>query len=355
MEAEASGKIVKIGDAEIGAGRPCFVIAEAGVNHNGSVALAEELVRVAAGAKADAVKFQTFKSELLVTADAPKAAYQVKNTGDTGGQFEMLKKLELRESDYRELKKRAKSEGIVFLSSPFDETTADFLESLDVPAFKIPSGEITNLRYLRHIAAKRRPMIVSTGMATLSEVETAVREIERAGNDQIVLLHCVSNYPAPPGDINLRAMETMRRAFGYPVGYSDHSTGIEIALAAVALGACMIEKHFTTDTTLPGPDHVASLPPEELAKMMEGIRAIEAALGNGRKSPSASELDTAVVARKSFVAAREIAAGETLTATMLVMRRPGSGIPGHLEHALVGRKAVARIPAGTLLRFDMLT
>ena len=338
-----------------GTGRPCFVIAEAGVNHNGDLGLALDLVDVAAEAGADAVKFQTFSADRLVTATAPKAAYQIETTGADESQHAMLAKLELSLDDHRALMRRCDERGVTFLSTPFDEQAADMLESLGVVAYKTPSGELTNLPYLRHVARLGKPMIVSTGMATLSEVEAAVLAVREAGSDELALLHCVSSYPAEADQINLRAMATLERAFRAPVGYSDHSEGIEIALAAVALGACVVEKHYTTDRRLPGPDHRASLEPAELATMIRSIRTVEAALGDGRKIPTAGEVSTAAAARKSLVIARDIAAGEILTDEHVVAKRPGTGLPPSYRAQLVGRTARIALREGTLLDWGMLT
>jgi N-acetylneuraminate synthase len=345
--------VVTIAGKVIGSGHPCFVIAEAGVNHNGSRDLACRLVDEAQRAGADAVKFQTFVAERLVTPDAPKAEYQRRATAAGESQFEMLRRLELSRADHEVVLARCREKGIVFLSSPFDESSADLLDDLDVPAFKIPSGEITNLPFLAYVARKRRPMIVSTGMASLGEVESAVRVIAEAGNDACVLLHCVSNYPAAPADVNLRAMATMAAAFGVPVGYSDHTLGTEVALAAVALGASVLEKHFTLDRALPGPDHQASLEPAELARLTRGVRTVEAALGHGRKEVTAAEADTAAVARKSLVAAVDLQAGTVLTDELVTVRRPGTGLPPAMKPALIGRTTHAAIPAGTVLTFEM--
>jgi sialic acid synthase SpsE len=244
---------------------------------------------------------------------------------------------------------------VLFLSTPFDEESADMLEELRVPAYKISSGEITNLGFVSHLAQKNKPLIISTGMANLTEVESAVLAVRSVGNNEFVLLHCVSSYPADPVDANLRAMHTMKEVFQVPVGYSDHTTGIEVAQAAVALGACVIEKHLTLDRRLPGPDHQASLEPKEFASMVQGIRVIEAALGSGRKEPASSEANTAAVARKSLVAARDIAAGTALTEEMIAIMRPGTGLSPAMRQQLLGRVASTDIPAGTLLGLEMLT
>jgi N,N'-diacetyllegionaminate synthase len=346
---------VEIAGRKIGVNRPCFIIAEAGVNHNGDVRRAMELIDAASQAGADAVKFQTFAADRLATRDAPKAEYQKQTTDAVESQYEMLRRLELSPSAHRELMDHCRKQGILFLSTPFDEQSADLLEELGIAAYKVSSGEITNLTFLAHLARKNRPLIISTGMAYLSEVESAVLAVQDAGNHEFVLLHCVSSYPANPADANLRAMQSMRSTFNVPVGYSDHTSGIEVALAAVALGACVIEKHVTLDRTLPGPDHQASLEPNEFARMVKGIRIIEAALGSGRKEPAFSEANTAAVARKSLVAARDIAAGTELTEEMIAIMRPGTGLPPAMRQQLLGRVARTDIPAGTLLGLEMLT
>lgn len=346
---------VHLGERLVGAGEPVLVIAEAGVNHNGERDLALRLVDAAAAAGVDAVKFQTFKAERLVVDDAPKAAYQERTTGTAESQLQMLRRLELSEALHHEVLGHCRDRGIAFLSSPFDELAADLLEAIGVSAFKTPSGELTNLPLLQHIAAKGMPMLVSTGMATLGEVETAVRAIEAAGDPQVVLLHCLSNYPADPAETNLRAMATMRAAFGLEVGYSDHTSGLEVAFAAVALGAVVIEKHFTLDRSLPGPDHQASLEPAELEALIRGIRTIEHALGDGHKRPQPSELDTARVARKSLVASVAIPAGTVLSHDMVAVRRPGTGLPPAMLEQIAGRRSRVDIAAGTIISLEMLS
>ncbi len=336
---------IRIGGHQVGGGHPCFVIAEAGVNHNGDMGLAMRLVDVAADAGANAVKFQTFRAGKLVTKWAPKAAYQAENTGSGGSQFDMLGKLELSRDQHRDLAERCARRGILFLSTPFDEDSADFLESMNVPAFKVSSGDLTDLIFLRHIASKGLPVLLSTGMGTLDEVREAVNAL--TGVPGLALLHCVSNYPADPAHVNLRAMDTLRLAFGVPVGYSDHSEGLAVALAAVALGAVVLEKHFTLDRTLPGPDHRASLEPAELGKLVEDIRTIERAMGHGRKEPAPSELETASVARKSLVAACDIPAGTIVSREHVAARRPGTGIPPGILERLLGRKTRTAMTAGT--------
>jgi N-acetylneuraminate synthase len=347
-------KTVEIGNRAVGPGHPGFIIAEAGVNHNGSVEMARHLIDVAAEAGADAVKFQTFRAEALVTASSPKAEYQLQTTSKQESQLDMLRRLELSRPAHRELQLYCHQRKISFLSTPFDESAVDFLDQLGVPAFKISSGDVTDIPLLEHVARKGKPVILSTGMSDIEEVRGAVQMI-RAGGCDLVLLQCVSNYPANPADVNLRAMQTMATEFDVPVGYSDHTTGIEVALAAVALGACVIEKHFTLDRDLPGPDHKASLEPSELAHMIEGIRKVEAALGDGRKARAASESDTARAARRSLTAAQEISAGTRLTRDMIAIQRPGTGLSPALLSSLVGRTLRIDVHAGSLLSLEMFS
>jgi N-acetylneuraminate synthase len=344
---------VRIGNKSIGPGQPVFVIAEAGVNHNGDLKMARALIDVAVEAGADAVKFQTFRAERLVTPDAPKAEYQLQTSGDSESQFEMLRRLELSADAHRELQSYCHERGIIFLSTPFDEEAVDLLDELGVPAFKISSGDLTNSPLLEHVAGRGKPVILSTGMSELSELIEAVSVLNLAGCENPVLLHCVSNYPAAPDEVNLRAMQTMRSAFDVPVGFSDHTEGIDVALAAVATGACVIEKHFTLDRTLEGPDHRASLEPAELRELVRSIRRVEKALGSGRKVPTASEMETARVARRSLVAARDIPAGATLERDMVVMRRPGTGLSPAALDTILGQQTTREIAAGTLLEQDM--
>ncbi|HKG96293.1 MAG TPA: N-acetylneuraminate synthase [Pyrinomonadaceae bacterium] len=345
--------MIEIAGHKIGAGQAAFIIAEAGVNHNGDLKMAHELVDVAAGAGADAVKFQTFIAEKSITSDAIKADYQRITTGNEESQLEMAQKLELSFDDFRQLKRYCDERGIVFLSTPFDFESVDFLHSLGVPALKISSGDLTNHPLLRRVASKGVPVIVSTGMSDLDEVREATEVVRSEGNDQIVLLQCVTNYPADPGDVNLRAMRTMAEALNVPVGYSDHTLGIEVAIGAVALGACVIEKHFTLDRSLPGPDHRASLEPRELEALVHGIRRIEAALGTGIKRPAASEASNAAVARRSLVAGRDIQAGSVLTADCVSFKRPGTGLPPKMLERVVGKTMRVDLREGTLLELDM--
>ena len=317
-----------------------FIIAEAGVNHNGSIELAKKLIEKGAEAGVDAVKFQSFKANKLVTVNAEKADYQVANIGKNDeNQYVMLKKLELDYDKHQELMDYAKSKGVMFLSSAFDLESIDLLVDLDLSVFKIPSGEITNLPYLRKIAQTNKPVILSTGMATLGEIEAALEVLKNNGTTDVTILHCNTEYPTPMSDVNLTAMNTMKDAFKVKVGYSDHTLGIEIPIAAVALGAEVIEKHFTLDKTMEGPDHKASLEPDELKQMVKSIRNIEEALGNGVKTPTESERKNKVVARKSIVAKTTICFGEMLSEENLDIKRPGTGISPMLWNEIIGSKA----------------
>ncbi len=345
---------IEFGGRRIGTAQPCFLIAEAGVNHNGNADLAHQLVDLAADMGADAVKFQSFDPDRLAARGAPKAAYQQRATSHGESQYEMLRALALRTEAYPSLMSHAEERGLAFLSSPFDEESASMLDDLGVKAFKIPSGELVNHPYLRFIAGLGKPLIVSTGMATLGEVERALETIEQNGNPPVVLLHCVSSYPAAAEDANLRAMKTLRTAFGVPVGYSDHTRGIEVSLAAVALGACVLEKHVTLDTALPGPDHAASLGPPEAYALGKAIRLVESALGDGRKRPRPSESEVAAVARKSLVLRRDLRPGELIEADSLIALRPGTGIPPSRLGEVVGRRVREAVEAGSILRLDML-
>lgn len=304
-----------------------LIIAEAGVNHNGDISLARKLIDVAKWAGADIVKFQTFRSEKLVTHAAPKAAYQKKTTGVKESQFEMLKKLELSPQAHRTLFSYCKKKKIKFLSTPFDLESIDLLLSLGMDTFKIPSGELNNLPYLKKIGRQNKRIIMSTGMATLKEVENNLNVLMRSGTkkEKITLLHCHSEYPTPMKDVNLKAMLTMKKRFGLAVGYSDHTHGIEVPVAAVAMGATVIEKHFTLDKKMKGPDHKASLNPEELQAMIKAIRNIEQALGDGIKRPSAKEIQNRKVARKSIHITYDLPAGTQLSEEHLIMKRPESG------------------------------
>lgn len=316
--------------------RRVFVIAEAGVNHNGDLALAEKLIDAAKAAGADAVKFQTFRADNLVSAGAPLAEYQAAN-GVVDSQHEMIRKLELDEAAHHRLISYARRAEIKFLSTPFDEQSADLLERLDLPLFKIPSGEITNKGFLEHVARKKRPMILSTGMSSLAEVGRAIGWIRGLSTAPLTVLHCVTEYPAPPDQINLRAMDTIRDAFGVDVGYSDHTLGTEISVAAAARGAAIIEKHLTLDRGLPGPDHAASLEPLEFREMVRQIRSVTSSLGDGIKQPAPCESKNLSVARKSLVATRALAAGARITPADLAVKRPGTGLPPYELEAILGQ------------------
>lgn len=316
-----------------------LIIAEAGVNHNGSFEIAKKLIFAAKEAGADIVKFQTFIPELCVSSTAAKAAYQEKTTGAGESQLEMVKKLALPLPAFVELKQICKEVGIGFFSTAFDFQSIEFLHSMGEELWKIPSGEITNLPFLIRIARYGNPVILSTGMSTMGEVGTAIRILQENGCGRITLLHCTTEYPAPYCDVNLSAMQTMKAAFNLPVGYSDHTQGISIPIAAVALGATVIEKHFTLDRNMEGPDHSASLEPCELKAMVSSIRQVEAAMGNGIKEPSPSEKKNIPIARKSIVAGRHISMGEPLTEDNLALKRPGDGLSPMLWFDLIGQKA----------------
>jgi N,N'-diacetyllegionaminate synthase len=305
-----------------------MIIAEAGVNHNGDLKIARRLIDVAADAGADLVKFQTFNADRLVSPSAPKAEYQTCTTDPSETQHAMIRRLELDRSMHESLIAHCKARGIGFLSTAFDIESLDILVELGLDRFKIPSGEITNLPYLRHVGRFGKPVILSTGMSTMDEIQAALNVLEQSGTprDRITVLHCNTEYPTPMADVNLHAMLTIRNAFGVDVGYSDHTMGIEVPIAAVALGARMIEKHFTLDRNLPGPDHKASLEPDELSAMIAAIRNIEQAMGDGTKRPSSSESKNIAVARKSIVAGFAISAGEVFSESNLAVKRPGSGI-----------------------------
>lgn len=348
-------KTIKIGNKKVGPGQPVFIIAEAGVNHDGDIEVAKALVNAAANSGADAVKFQTFSADSLASPDAPKADYQLIGLGREESQYDMLQRLALNEDAHRIIAEQCKARKIIFLSSPFGLESANLLMRMDMPAYKIPSGEITNPILLRHVANFGKPIILSTGMATLNEVGIALEWLEGAGALDIILLQCTSNYPADPVSCNLHAMKTMADSLKRFVGFSDHSTGNEIALAAVALGACVIEKHLTLDCSRTGgPDHAASSEPEEFTRLVEGVRKVEAALGHGRKEPAKSEAPVATVARRSIVAAVNISAGTKITTSMLSLKRPGTGIDPSKIDAVVGRRANIDIVDGTLIEYGMI-
>ncbi|QIE43664.1 N-acetylneuraminate synthase (plasmid) [Rhodobacteraceae bacterium SC52] len=333
---------------------PTFIIAEAGVNHNGQEDLAYKLVDAAVEARADAIKFQTFSAAKVVQKSAAKAAYQKDATGE-GSQFEMLSKLEMSRELHRGLMAYCDKKGIEFMSTPFDEESADFLKAEGMKRVKIPSGEITNIVFLRHLAQLGLPMILSTGMATLDEITEAVTALRAHWggtgriDDALTILHCTSNYPTAPENVNLRAMETISRATGLPVGYSDHTLGIAVCPAAVSMGATVLEKHFTLDRSMVGPDHKASLEPDELKAMIAQVRVVEAALGSPHKGPTETEQEMRILARRSIAAARDLPVGAVLQASDLIMLRPASGIAPREFDSVIGRKVVRPVDGGSTL------
>jgi len=328
-----------------------LIIAEAGVNHNGDLALAKKLIASAAAAGADLVKFQSFITSKSISLQAPKAQYQKGSTDPAESQFDMVRKLELTRTDHEELIEECRRHGIGFFSTAFDTESFDMLIELGMDFVKIPSGEITNLPLLRHMAACGKPVILSTGMATLGDIEAAIDVLEQAGTTraQITVLHCTTEYPTPMSEVNLRAMQSIHAAFGVAVGYSDHTQGIEVAIAAVAMGATVIEKHFTLDRNLPGPDHQASLEPAELKAMVASIRNIEVALGDGIKRLTPSEARNKPVARKSLVASQAIKAGEAFNAKNITAKRPGTGISPMRWEEVMDRVAARDFAADELI------
>ena len=316
-----------------------LIIAEAGVNHNGDITTAKKMVDVAKDAGVDYIKFQTFVPEKLVSRYAEKAEYQKKNTDAAESQLDMLRKLSLSENEFVSLKAYCDDVGIGFISTPFDLESIEFLEKLDMDFWKIPSGEITNLPYLEKIAKTGRKVILSTGMSDIQEIKEAVNVLEANGTTEIVLLHCNTQYPTPYEDVNLSAMNTTSKETGKVVGYSDHTKGIEVPIAAVAMGAAVIEKHFTLDKTMDGPDHKASLEPNELTQMVSAIRHIEKAVGTGTKKPTASEMGNKAIARKSIVAACKITKGEIFSEKNITTKRPGNGISPMKWHEVIGKNA----------------
>lgn len=326
-----------------------FIIAEAGVNHNGSIEIARKLVDTAVLAGADAVKFQTFKAENLVCKDAKKADYQMITTDNAESQFEMLKKLELTPEMHEELIKYCKDKGIMFLSTPFDIDSLWYLMQCGIEIIKIPSGEITNYPFLREAGSTGKPVILSSGMSRLDEVKAAVSVLREYGSKDITVLHCNTEYPTPYTDVNLNAMDILRGELGVAVGYSDHTQGIEVSVAATALGATVIEKHFTLDKNMDGPDHKASLEPNELCEMVRQIRNIEAALGDGRKAPSASEQKNITIVRKSIVAKQPIKQGDIFTEDNLTTKRPGNGISPMRWNEIIGQEAARDFEADELI------
>ena len=345
---------MRISRRVIGEGKPCFIIAEAGVNHNGDLEKAKALITAAKQAGADAIKFQAFKTENLVIQSAEKVQYQIENTGDNETQYSMLKKLELSEADFRELSIYASCSNLIFLSSVFDAESVDMLERLNIPAYKVGSGELTNHPLLVYIAKKKKPMIISTGMSTLDEIDEAYELVKNHGCPEIALIHCVSNYPSPVSDANLKVMQTLQKRFQIPVGYSDHTTSLILPSTAVAIGATIVEKHLTLDHKLPGPDHKASLDPDEFKRMVDNIREVESALGDGEKRLLKAEIPIQRAARKSVVAKVDILKGTLITFEMLDIKRPGTGIQPKQLKEVAGRRARRNIPKNTLLKWTYL-
>ncbi len=345
---------IKIGDRFVGPGHPSFIIAEAGVNHDGNIEKAKKLIDIAVEAKADAVKFQSFKTEKLLLPTLMKCAYQKKGDGEEGSYADMIRNLELNEEMHKELFEYCTDKSIMFLSTPFDEESADLLDKLGVKAFKIDSGNLTNPYLLKHVASKGKPIILSTGMATIGEIDEAIKTIYSTGNQQLILLHCTSNYPPNVSDANLNAMKTMGLQFNTLIGYSDHTIGLPVSLAAVALGAVLIEKHFTLDRSAKGPDHLASLEPQELINLVKGIKMVSEALGTTKKEPVIAEKEVADSLRRSVVSLVAISKGEVITKNKIAIKRPGNGIPPKHFELIVGRVAQKDIPPGSLIRWDQI-
>lgn len=343
-------------DVVIGEGAPCFVIAEAGSNHNRDFALAKKLIDIAAEAQANAVKFQIFNAAKIYSKKTPKMSYlkEKKLTDENESVYDLIKKLELPRHWLPDLKAYSEEKGLMFLATPFDLEAVDQLEAVGVPLYKVASFEITHLPMLRHIAQTNKPIILSTGMADLADIERALEAISSAGKSQVALLHCAINYPPDYADIHLRAMQTMRQAFDVPVGFSDHTLDIVCDVAAVALGACAIEKHYTADRSLPGPDHPFALEPDQLREMVASIRKTEQALGSPIKKHTRAEDELYRLARRSLVAARDIPAGATITADLLEVKRPGFGIPTHMQDIIIGRTAKRDIEEDEILTWDMI-
>lgn len=335
---------VEIGPHLVGPGNPCFIIAEAGVNHNGDMQLARQLIEQAVQCGADAIKFQSFITEALITPRTPKANYQIEATGSADSQYAMLKALELSAQQQAKLQAYCQEIGITYLCTPYDEQSVDWLADMGVAAFKIASTDANNSPFLRYIAKKKRPILLSTGMATLAEIEAANSAILQADPAaQIINLHCTSEYPTPLQEVNLRAIMTLQQAFQKPTGFSDHTVGIDVSTWAAAMGACVIEKHFTLSRNMVGPDHRASIEPQELSALVTAIRALETAQGDGVKRPMPSEYGNKSVMRKSLVARRQIPAGAVITPEDLTCKRPGTGLSPSWFDTVVGQSAITDI------------
>ncbi|MFH1916014.1 MAG: N-acetylneuraminate synthase [Nanoarchaeota archaeon] len=347
-------KKIKIGNRTIGEGQPVFITAEAGVNHNGKIDLAYKLIDAAVEAGCDAVKFQTFITEREISKHAEKAEYQKETTGKGESQMEMVKKLELPQEDFKKLQDYATKKGIMFYSAAFDFESVDTLDALNVPCYKIGSGEINNYPFLRYIAKKGRPIIFATGTSNIGEIEAALKVFHEEGIHDILVYHCITRYPAPVETANLRAINTIRTAFQEVTGLSDHTTGITVPIAATALGIHAIEKHFTLDNNMEGPDHKASLNPTDLKKMVKAIRDVESAMGTGKIERTKEEIEVAKVARKSIVADTNIVKGTIITEKMITYKRPGTGIEPKYLNFVIGKKAKQDIPEDTLLAFSDL-
>jgi len=346
-------KTIQIGKKYVGDKQPCFVIAEAGVNHNGKFGIAKKLVDAAVAAGVDAIKFQTFKAEGVVTEDASIASYARKNLGKNLTQLKMIKRYELTYGEFKSLKKYCDQKKVMFLSTPHSFDAIDFLEDL-VPAYKFGSGDLTNIPALQYAAKKHKPMLLGTGMATLREVRAAIRMIHAVGNNQIIALHCTTNYPCPPEEVNLRAMLTMQNTLNCLVGYSDHTLGITVSMMAATLGAAVIEKHFTLDKTLSGPDHKASLEPHELKQMVIAIRNVETILGSYEKKPTRAEQDIMNLIRKSIVAEKNMKKGTIIRGNMLGVKRPGTGLAPASVEKILGKKTKQAIKKDELIRLHMV-
>jgi len=346
---------IQIGHKTIGPRQPTFIIAEIGINHNGDPETALQMVEEAARCGADAVKFQTFQADKLLSKDTAKAKYVEASTGEEESFYDMFKRLELSEKTYEEIAQLCRSLGLIFLSTPFDYDSMNLLVDLGVPAFKVASGDLTNLPFLKALAFKKLPLLVSTGMSTLGEVEEAVITIENFGDrSKLILLHCTSNYPPSIEDINLRAMVTMENAFRVPVGYSDHTRGITTAIAAVTLGACVLEKHFTLDKSMPGPDQALSSDPAEMTALVEAMRGVEKALGSPIKAPVEAEIEIRQIGRRSVVAARPILKGTKITPEMVTVKRPGSGIAPKDTDLVIGRYAKVDLDDDEVITWDKI-
>jgi N-acetylneuraminate synthase/N,N'-diacetyllegionaminate synthase len=338
----------------VGDNSKCYIIAEAGVNHNGDIDLAKELISEARRNDADAIKFQTFYAKDLILENTAKANYQKSNENDRETQYQMIKNLELNQENFIELYEYSRKKNISFLSSPFDIKSVDFLDSIGISAFKIPSGEITNIPLIEHASLKKRPIILSTGMSNLEEIRDAVTIIKK-NTEYLILLHCISSYPTKYDDVNLRAINTLRSEFNLPVGFSDHTIGIAVPIAAVAFGACIIEKHFTLNKNYKGPDHKISLEPEELREMIKSIRIVEKALGNGIKVPTNEEEEMKKIVRKSIVSKSDIPKGAIITKDLIDLKRPGTGIEPRYIKDIIGRKTIKEIKKNQLLSWDMIS